>query len=93
MVMPWKMVNRCGKNGKNVKNVTLEEAVHEIISYKESVDKEHKRRAIECTEIVRKRAEYYKVHMKSETERLNNWVDWYVVKLNKIREAPVDERP
>ena len=31
--------------------------------------------------------------MKSETERLNNWVDWYEVKLNKIREAPVDERP
>ena len=30
--------------------------------------------------------------MKSETERLNNWVDWYGVKLNKLREAPVDER-
>ena len=30
--------------------------------------------------------------MKSETERLNNWVDWYEVKLNEIREAPVDER-
>ena len=25
-------------------------------------------------------------------ERLNNWVDRYEVKLNKIREAPVDER-
>ena len=31
--------------------------------------------------------------MKSETKRLNNRVDWYEVKLNKIREAPVDERP
>ena len=30
--------------------------------------------------------------MKSETERLNNWVDWYEVKLNKIREAPIDSR-
>ena len=30
--------------------------------------------------------------MKSETERLNNWVNWYEVKLNKIREAPVDSR-
>ena len=30
--------------------------------------------------------------MKSETERLNNWVDWYEVKLNEIREAPVNER-
>ena len=30
--------------------------------------------------------------MKSETERLNNWVDWYEVKLNEIREAPVDVR-
>ena len=30
--------------------------------------------------------------MKSETERLNNWVDWYEVKLNEIREAPIDSR-
>ena len=30
--------------------------------------------------------------MKSETERLNNWVDWYEVKLNEIREALVDSR-
>ena len=30
--------------------------------------------------------------MKSEMERVNNWVDWYEVKLNKIREAPVDRR-
>ena len=49
--MPWKVVNRHGKNCKNAKNVTLEEAVHEIISYKESVDKEHERREIEHAEI------------------------------------------
>ena len=30
--------------------------------------------------------------MKSEMERLKNWVNWYEVKLNEIREAPVDER-
>ena len=30
--------------------------------------------------------------MKSEMERLNNWVDWYEVKLNEVREAPVDSR-
>ena len=32
------------------------------------------------------------MHIKSETERLNYWVDWYEVKLNEIREAPVDSR-
>ena len=26
------------------------------------------------------------------TERLKNWVNWYEVKLNEIREAPVDSR-
>ena len=51
VVMPWKVANRCGKNGENVKNVTLKEAVHEIISYKESVDKECERREIEHAEI------------------------------------------
>ena len=51
VVMPWKVVNRRGKNGKNGKKITLEEAVHEIISYKESVDKERERREIECAEI------------------------------------------
>ena len=40
VVMPWKAVNRCGKNGENDKHITLAEAVHEIIRYKESVDKE-----------------------------------------------------
>ena len=48
VIMPWKVVNRHGKNGKNI---TLEEAVHEIVSYKESVDKESERREIECAEI------------------------------------------
>ena len=66
VVMPWKAVTR------NDKHVTLEEAVHEIISYKESVDKERERRETEREEIERKRAEYYEVHVKSETERLKN---------------------
>ena len=30
--------------------------------------------------------------MKKETERLNNCVNWYEVKLNEIREALVDSR-
>ena len=83
---------RHGKNGENDKHVTLKEAVREIISYKESVDKERERREAEREEIEKKRAEYYEAHMKSETERLKNWVDWYEVKLNEIREAPVDSR-
>ena len=37
VVTPWKVVNRHGKNGENGKNVTLEEAVHEIICCKESM--------------------------------------------------------
>ena len=40
VIMPWKVVNIHGKNGENDKHVMLKEAVHEIISYKESVDKE-----------------------------------------------------
>ena len=90
--MPWKAVNVHGKNGENDKHVTLEEAVQEIISYKQSVDKECERREAEREEIERKHAEYYEAHMKSETERLNNGVDWYEVKLNEIREAPIDSR-
>ena len=31
--------------------------------------------------------------MKEETERFNKLVDWYKLKLNKIREVPVDSRP
>ena len=92
VVMPWKVVNMHGKNGENNRHVTLAEAVIEIISYKESIDKEHERREAERKEIERKCAEYYEVHMKSETERLNNWVDWYEIKLEEIREAPIDER-
>ena len=92
VVMPWKAVNMHGKSGENDKHVTLAESVHEIISCKESVDKERERREAEREKIERKRAEYYEAHMRSETERLNNWVDWYEVKLNEIREAPVDEK-
>ena len=43
VIMPWKVVNMHGKNGENDKHVTLKEAVREIISYKESVDKERER--------------------------------------------------
>ena len=31
--------------------------------------------------------------MKEETERLNTLVDWYKLKLNNTREAPIDDRP
>ena len=31
--------------------------------------------------------------MMEETERLNEFLDWYECKLNEIREAPVDSRP
>ena len=92
VIMPWKVVNMHGKNGENYKHVTLKEAVRKLISYKESIDKERERREAEREEIEKKRAEYYEAHMKSETERLKNWVNWYEVKLNKIREAPVDSR-
>ena len=86
VVMPWKVVTMNGKI------VTLAEAVDSMFSHQESEAKEQERREAEREEIERKRAEYYEVHIKSETERLNNWVDWYEVKLNEIREAPVDER-
>ena len=43
--------------------------------------------------IEKKCKEYYEVHMKKETERLNTLVDWYKFKLDEIREAPVDSRP
>ena len=86
VVMPWKAANRCGKS------ITLAEAVDEIFSCQESEAKERERREREKEEIERKCTEYHEVHIKSETERLNNWVDWYKVKLNEIREAPVDSR-
>ena len=87
VVMPWKMVTRHGKN------MTLAEAVDEILSQKESEAKERKRRKREKEETEKKRTEYYEAHMKGETERLNKLVDWYKCKLNEIREAPVDSRP
>ena len=88
VVMPWKMVTRHGKN------MALKEAVDSILNKKESKDKELERREREKGEIgKKKRKEYYAVHMKEETERLNKLVDWYECKLNEIREAPVDSRP
>ena len=103
VVMPWKVVTRHGKNmgpctakwGKAsgpspCGAMTLTEAVDSIFSQKESEAKERERR--EREEIESKRKEYYETHMKKETERLNNWVNWYEVKLNEIREAPVDSR-
>ena len=87
VVMPWKVVTRNGKN------VTLVEAVDEIFSRQKSEAKELERREAEREEIERNRTEYYEeAHMKTETERLNNWVNWYEVKHNEIREAPVDSR-
>ena len=47
----------------------------------------------EREEIEKKGKEYYEVHMKVETERLNTLVDWYKVKLDEMIEAPVDDRP
>ena len=65
VVMPWNAVNMNGKNGENNKHITLEETVHEIISYKESIGKEHEIREAEQEGIERKHAEYYEAHMKS----------------------------
>ena len=92
VVMPWKVANRHSRNDKNDKHITLKEAVHETINYNESIDKEQERREAGQEEIERKCAEYYEANMKAEMERLKNWVDWYEVKLNEIREAPVDSR-
>ena len=86
VVMPWKMVTRHGKN------MTLAEAVDGIFSQKESEAKESERRERKKERSVRKHAEYYEAHMKKETERLKGWVNWYEVKLNEIREAPIDEK-
>ena len=47
----------------------------------------------EKEKIEKKCKEYYEAHMKEETERLNELVNWYKLKLNEIREAPVDDRP
>ena len=86
VVMPWKVVTVNGKN------MTLAEAADSMFSCQESEAKEQERREAEREEMERKRAEYYEAHMKSETERLNNSVDWYEVKLDEIREAPVHSR-
>ena len=85
--MPWKMVTRHGKN------VTLAEAVDSIVNQKESEAKERERRNREKEEIENKHKEHSEAHMKEETDKLNKLVDWYELKLNEIREAPVDSRP
>ena len=70
----------------------LREAVDRILNKKESENKELEIRKREKEEIKKKRKEYYEKHMKEETEGLNKLVDWYKLKLNEIREAPVDSR-
>ena len=73
--------------------MTLTEAVDGILSHQESEAKECERRKREKEEIEKKRKEYYEAHMKEEIERLNKLVDWYELKLDEIREAPVESRP
>ena len=87
VVMPWKMVTRNGTN------MTLALAVDGILSRQESEAKERNRRKREKEEIENKCKEHYEKHMKEETERLNELVDWYKCKLNEIEEAPVDSTP
>ena len=87
VVMPWKMVTRHGKN------MTLAKAAGSIFSQRESEAKECERREREKERIEKKHKEYYEAHMKNETERLNTLVDWFKIKLDKIREAPADSRP
>ena len=87
VVMPWKMVTTHGTN------MTLKEAVDRILNQKESENKELERGNREQEEIENKCIEYYEKHMKEETERLNELVDWYKCKLKEIREAPVDSGP
>ena len=74
-------------------NMTLAEAVDRILNQRESEAKERKRRLEKREETKKERKEYYEAHMKGETERLDELVDWYKCKLNGIREAPVDSRP
>ena len=73
--------------------MTLKEVVDRILNKKESENKELERRNREREEIENKHKEYDEKHMKEETERLNELVDWYKCKLKEIREAPVDSRP
>ena len=65
VVMPWKMVDRHGKN------MILAEAVDGLFSRHESEAKERRRRERKKEKIEKKRKEYYEAHMKEETERLN----------------------
>ena len=69
------------------------EVVDSILNKKESEAKECEKREREKERIEKKCKEYYEAHMKEEMERLNKLVDWYKVKLDGIREAPVDSRP
>ena len=71
----------------------LREAVDRILNQKESENKELEITKREKEEIEKKRKEYYEAHMKEESERLNKLADWYKLKLNEIREAPVESRP
>ena len=65
----------------------------EILNQKESENKELERKKREKEEIEKKRKEYYEKHMKEETERLNELVDWYKCKLKEINDTPADSRP
>ena len=88
VVMPWKMVTRNGKN------MTLSEVVDGKFSRHESEAKENERKERESKEKIEKKCkEYYETHMKKEMDRLNSLLDWFKLKLNEIREAPVDDRP
>ena len=82
LVMPWKVVNMDGKS------VSQKEAADTMFSRHESEAKERERREAEREKIERKPGEFYEAHIKKETERLNNWVDWCEVKLNEIKEKP-----
>ena len=73
--------------------MTLKEAVDGILSQKESKNNELERRNREREEIENKHKEYCEKHMKEETERLNELVDWYKCKLKEINEVSVDSRP
>ena len=73
--------------------MSLKEVVDGIFSRQASETRECERKNIEKEEIERKHKEYYEVHMKEETERLNKLADLYKFKLDEIREAPVDSRP
>ena len=84
VVMPWKMVTRHGTN------MTLKEVVDRILNQSESEAKKVEIRKRKKEEIENKRKEYYEAHMKEETERLNELVDWYKCKLKEINEALVD---